>query len=114
MKTVNQISALVFALTLPVLASAAGYDSAKASFLRDLRPAPVTGTTMLAVREADPLVEAISAALYGETDAVVASFERDLNRTPATGVTVQAAHESDPLVEAISVALYGKTAIILA
>lgn len=114
MKTSTSIT-LLAGLLLPTLASAAtDTDLVKAGFDHALNHTPVTGTHIIKHHEVDPLVEAISVALYGQTDTVVASFERDLNRTPVEGTAAVARFEADPLAEAINVALYGKPNLIIA
>lgn len=77
-----------FALTLTVAAllpslAYAGTDAITASFERDLQRSIAIEALPVTRTAADPLVDAISVALYGTADQILASFERELNREPA-------------------------------
>lgn len=107
---------LIAAALLPTFAFAAT-DEVVASFERDLQRGVTVETPMVANAGTDPLVNAISTALYREEDAVVASFNRGLYgaataiQTAENAPTVQSEGAADPLVDAISVALYGKNEV---
>lgn len=91
---------------LPTLAFAGTSEIAN-SFDRDINREATVTTTKVA-NAADPLVDAINVAFYGNNDSVLASFERDLNREPTETVNTQIASVSDPLVDAISSAVQGE------
>jgi hypothetical protein len=101
---------LIAAALLPTFAFAAT-DEVVASFERDLQRGVTVETPMVANAGTDPLVDAISTALYREEDAVVASFNRGLYGAASTIQTVENDSAADPLVDAISVALYGKNEV---
>ena len=107
-----------FALTLSVAAllptfAFAGADAVVTSFERDLQRDITVQSLAVARTDADPLVNAINAALHNTSDAVVASFERDLNREPTVSPNIFVA-SVDPLVEAINIAFYGTSDTVLA
>ena len=105
MKSTKLALTVSIAAFLPALAFA-GTDEITNSFDRDLnREATVIQTASVA--SADPLVDAINVAFYGNNDSVLASFERDLNREPTVTGNTQVASVSDPLVDAISSAVQG-------
>lgn len=106
MKLNKFILTLAVAALLPTFAYAGDdSDSIRASFERDLQCESVISSASKVSSEADPLTEAVRAALYGEpTDQVVASFERALNHAPVT-VMAMLFIEADPLEDSIRVAL---------
>lgn len=58
-------------------------------------------------KNADPMEEAVNAAVNSTDDPVLASYYRDLYRAPTSSRTVQFARVPDPYVDAITIALYG-------
>jgi len=129
MKPNKFVLTLTAATLLPALAFAAT-DQVVASFERDLQRGMSAecdlqrGTSIRPVaavmnKTSDPLVDAISVALYSQpdhaltsTNQVLASFERDLQRSMSTesvAVAVAVNEASDPLVDAINVALYSSS-----
>lgn len=99
---------LIAAALLPAFAYA-GTDMISASSERGPHCNLVTTTIVVANmdKKADPLEEAVNAALNSTADPVLASYYRDLYRAPASFKTVRFVRTPDPYVDAISMALYG-------
>jgi len=101
---------LIAAALLPAFAYA-GTDMISASSERGPHCNLATTTVVVANmdKKADPLEEAVNAAVNSTSDPVLASYYRDLYRAPASFKTVQFVRMADPYADSISMALYGLT-----